>query len=206
MTPKGYTTRQQVENYLLITVDESFHEQVDTWIAQAETMIETITGRTFITDATESARLFDGLGARWLAIDDAVAISKIEILAADGTVEDTIENESGKDKRFYTYPCNGREPIRSIELGQGWLGSFSRGQQNIRITGRWGSTTGVPADIMFAATVLAAGIVKVGADAEGEVQSMTIGRYTVTYRTQDQMNDLKIAEATLARYKRYGNF
>lgn len=206
MASKGYTTRQQIENYLLIDVDASFYDQVDSWIEQAELIIDSTTGRTFKADTTESTRVFDGNGCRTLHIDDAVSVSKIEMLDTDGTVLDTLQNTSGQVKQFYTYPANVREPIRRIELGDGALGSFTRGQQNIRITAKWGSTTGVPADIMFAATVLAAGIVRTGADAEGEVQSMTIGRYSVTYKTQDQQNDLAIANATLQRYKRYGTF
>lgn len=206
MAKKGYTSRQQIENYLLITVDPSFYDQVDSWIEQAEKMVEQTTGRNFVAAGAESARVFDGDGTNEIHIDDATSVSKVEVLDTDGTVLATLQNESGKDAQIYTYPANAQEPIRRIIAGPGASSIFTKGRQNVRVTGKWGSTTAVPADIMFATTAIASSIVNVGADTEGEVQSMTIGRYSVTYKTQDQKADLERAASILQSYKRYGTF
>ena len=76
---KGYTSRQQIENYLLITVDPSFYTQINSWIEQIETYIDKTTGRNFIADTVASAKLYDGDGTSELLIDDCVDVTEVKI-------------------------------------------------------------------------------------------------------------------------------
>lgn len=188
MTPKGYTTRQQIENYLLITIDSSFYAQIDDWIAQAEKYIDNETARNFIADSVASAKLYDGNGSSSLLIDDAVSISEVKI---DDDVIPTDE--------YYLYPAN-ETPKNEIFLE----GSrFYRGNQNISISGKWGFSSAVPEDITFAATVIVANIINFSNQSEGEVQSMAIGRYTVSFKDKEKIDDFNKVGDILAGYKKF---
>ena len=60
-------------------------------------------------------------------------------------------------------------------------------------------------DVMwsFYGTVMVAGIINNAWQSEGEIASMTIGRYSVTYKTKKQMDDFASIEQILAFNKRY---
>ena len=42
-----------------------------------------------------------------------------------------------------------------------------------------------------------------GPKSDSDVQSMTVGRYTVTYKNKDQITDYQRAMDTLETYKKY---
>lgn len=200
MAAKGYTNRTEVQNYLLTKVKEEFWAQVDRWIEQIERYIDEETGRNFIADSALSTRLFDGSGTNKQLIDDCVEISQVK-LSKDA---DPLEDESGSEA-YFKYPNNARlrtppVPYTRLELA---CGSFPRGKQNIRVRAKWGYSTSVPQDIKFAATVLVAGIVNFSNDSEGEVQSMTIGRYSVTYKTKQEWQDFEQIQGILDHYRKY---
>lgn len=68
-----------------------------------------------------------------------------------------------------------------------------------------GSAEDVPADLSFAATVLVSGIISSTKEGEtGEVQSMSVGRYSVTFRSDSQgAKDLPKAMDIVKGYKRF---
>jgi 5-enolpyruvylshikimate-3-phosphate synthase len=74
------------------------------------------------------------------------------------------------------------------------------------VTAKWGFGS-VPADLSFAATVMVAGIInnQNSQDTDNkEVQSETIGRYSVTYKSgSTQATDYVNAMNILKSYKRY---
>lgn len=45
-TPLGYCTEEDIENYLLLDIDDSFSTQIDTWIASGEKWVNTYLGYT----------------------------------------------------------------------------------------------------------------------------------------------------------------
>lgn len=191
--PKGYTTRAEVENYLLITVDPSFHAQVDKWIESIEAYIDKLTGRNHqpATGQTASTRLFDGNGTSNLYIDDASEITKVEYGGEGQWTEIAVAD-------YLKYPAQGGA-IRRVYLP---AGVFPRGYQNVRITAKWGWQT-VPADINFAATVLVAGIINNAYASEGEISSITIGPYSVSYKDQQQVQDFDKVKEILQLNKRF---
>jgi hypothetical protein len=195
-TPKGYTTIGQIQNYLLTDIDLAFQTQVNDWIAQVEKYIDQKTGRNFVADATDSIRSYDGNGISELLIDDCVSITKIEIRSTDGEV---LEDDLVAGTDYFLEPSN-ETPKNQIRL-YGYI--FSKGIQNIKITGKWGFSSTVPADIMTAATVLVANIINFSNQSDGEIQSMAVGRYTVSFKDKKQIEDFEQVEEILDSYKKY---
>lgn len=182
------TTIENVENYLLITVEESFKPNVTKFIEAVTAYIERYTGRTFSYDAEATEKIYDGTGSSELFIDDAVEITEVKI-------GDTVLDEDD----FVLYPSN-RLPKTRIILP---YKKFYEGAQNITVTAKWGYGEAIPADLEFAATVMVAGIINASNSHEGEVQSETIGQYSVTYKTgSTQEHDFKNAKSILKLYRR----
>lgn len=192
MAAKGYTTRQKVENYLLTTIDASIYDQITDWIEEVEANIEKITGRIFVADDEDSDRVYDGDNTDMLLIDDAVSVTTVEV---DGAKIDAT------DLKFE--PANAAvrgKPITAIVYDGG---VFTKGKQNVTVTAKWGYSTECPKDIQRAATILVAGIVNYAYKGEGQVQSMSIGRYQVTYKDEKGWQDFALVDKLLAGYVRH---
>lgn len=183
---KGYTTKTALENYTLQTIDATFDSQITAWIEAVETYIERLTGRVFIADSVASERVYDGNNDSHLLIDDCVDIDKVEI--------DDVEVVSTDYK---TYPANSVRKNK-IKLLYNY---FTRGDQNITITGKWGYSVAVPADIKLAATVLLAGIIQYGNTALNK-RSESIGSYSVTYGDDKGWQDFDNSMKILQGYKK----
>jgi hypothetical protein len=190
---RQYTTIAKVEAYLLIDIAEDFKDNVTRWIESVSKHIETYTGRVFIADAEdeESVRRFDGTGTDTVVIDDAVEITELS------TVVDGFEDAIDADD-FVAYPANAL-PVTKLKL----IGAvFPRYPQSVRVEARWGYSDTVPEDIEHAATVLIAGIINESNQHDGEVASETIGKYSVSYNTEQQKHDFDMAKSTLDLYRR----
>jgi hypothetical protein len=181
---KGYTNSTEIESYLLKEIDLSFEGQIESWIEAMEAQIDQETGRNFIADASASARLYDGDGSNEIFIDDCVEVESVTIDGAPITV--------------LAYPANSL-PYTKIVLA---TGRFTKGRQNVSVTAKWGYSVDVPADIKFACTVLVAGIINNSTTSEGEVQSMTMGSYQISYKSKKEANDFENVKASLAKYQR----
>ncbi len=192
-SPKGYTDKASVEDYLLIDIDPQFDEKVDEWISAAEKIIDQETNRDFTpgTEGTGSERLFDGDGTSILQIGEALAVNSVT-LSPEGTPLD--------EDQYFLYPANAtvKTSIRMRYL------TFPVGLQNIVIDADWGIEQ-VPADIRHAATVLVAGIINAAWPEQGgtRIASMSVGRYSVSYTNESQKNDLNAIQDILDRNKRY---
>jgi len=190
---KGYTTRPAIENYLLITIDSGFYNQINEWIEEIESYIDKKTGRNFLADSTASARLYDGTNTRELLIDDCVAITELKIDA------DVIATD-----QYTLYPENAIVkgiPITKIKL----IGStFPKYPEQINsVKAKWGYSSAIPKDITTVATILVAGIINYSLNADGEVASETIGRYTVSYKDEKQWQDFERVGEILKYYRKF---
>jgi len=185
------TDISKIESYLLITIDEEFYPQVEEFIAAVTAYIERYTGRTFTYDAEAEAseRVYDGNDSGELFIDDATEVTEVKI-----------DDEVLTEDEYRLYPVN-RLPKTRIILP---YRTFLEGAQNITVTAFWGYGEEIPADLAFAATVMVSGIINASNSHDGEVQSETIGRYSVTYKTgSTQEHDFQNAKEILRMYKRY---
>jgi hypothetical protein len=188
------TTIEKVEDYALIEIEESYKPTVQTFIDAVTAYIERYTGRTFAEPDEEEEPtdlVYDGSNGDEIFIDDAVEVTGVKI--GDDELDTT---------DFVVYPSN-RLPKTRIILP---YRIFTSGNQNVTVTAKWGYGS-IPADISFAATVMVAGIINSqnSQDTDNrEVQSETIGRYSVTYKSgSSQATDYLNAKETLKMYKRY---
>jgi hypothetical protein len=185
---KGYTSKTAVENYLLITIDDTFDTQITAWIESIEMFIDRYTDRNFVADGTASEQLYDGNGKTSMLIDDCVEVTTV-------TIDDTEVDEDD----YLLYPAN-TERKNKIQLTTTY---FSRDHQNITIEAKWGYSVECPADITLAATIFVAGIINFSNDAKGKVRSETIGRYSVSYDTDRGWQDFNRAKDILNSYKKF---
>ena len=185
MSTREYCTIAQIQNYLLYTIKEYFQPQVEEWIRQMSEYIEQETGRFFIADTDASEKVYDGDGSDFIIIDDCVDITKVEV--------DDVEVE------FLQSPANAL-PVTMIKLEDS---VFTKGDQNITVTAKWGYSVEVPSNIGFTCTVLVAGIINKSLNHDGEVRSISMGRHSVSYKDEKQLEDFENTAKTLATYKRY---
>lgn len=185
------TTIAKVEAYLKTDIPTAEEANIQSYIDAVTVFIERYTGRSFADPedpdvATEL--IYDGNDGDEIFIDDAREITGVKI--GDDVFDAT---------DYVIYPAN-RLPKTRIILP---YRRFTRGNQNVTVTAKWGYGS-IPADLSFAATVLVAGIINTQNSNDREVQSETIGRYSVTYRTgTTQASDFANAKEILKMYKRY---
>lgn len=192
---KGYTNLTTIENYLLTVIDSAFVGQIEEWIADIEKYIDMKTGRNFIADTVATVKKYDGDNSRALLIDDCVEVTEVKI----GT-DDPLSVAVPGEEDYFLYPANDL-PKTKIKLAGGVFPSWP--MQGISVKAKWGFSVDVPADIRQAATVLIAGIINYSLQAEGEVKSMSIGRYTVTYKDEKQWQDFDRLEEVFKHYVKY---
>lgn len=188
------TTKENVENYLLIDIDPSFDDQITEWIMAIEKYIANVTDRKIIADTIDTDYKYDGKGKDSLVIDDFISIASVQI----GEDPDNLTDVT-TDVRYY--PSN-KVPFTKLVRP---YGIFEKGYQNVIVSGKQGFCSGdaIPEDLVLAATVLVAGIINYSNSSQGEVQSETIGRYSVTYNKDSQIQDYKNAKETVLGYKRF---
>jgi len=187
LEPKGYCTKAQIEDYLLVDIVDDFEGRVDEWIAQMEKYVEQETGRIFIADSEANERVYDGEGGLNLFLEESVEITKV-----------TIDDVEVASDDYLTYPAN-EMPKTRIKLKDDSGLLFTKGEQNIEIEGKWGYSVACPADVSFATMIFVVGIVNFSGEMEGEVKTEKIGGYQVTFKDKTSWQDLERAKEILVR-------
>lgn len=201
--PKGYTDKIAIENYLLQEIEDTFNDQLNDYISSAERIIDEITGRNFVADSEASARLYDGDGSEDLLIDDCIEVTEVAVGNDSYGSGFTTVAATGAD-RYFTYPANNdarNVPIDKIRLN---ARLWTIGNQNNKVTAKWGYSEEAPEDIRFAATVFVAGILNQNRQGGDQIKSERIGNYQVTYNSDngsDSWADFEQAKRILDRYK-----
>jgi hypothetical protein len=172
-------TKQELEQYTLKEIDNSFNSAIERWIEQTTLYIETFTGREFRTPDEETTRLFDGTGTTEMLIGDCYNIDGVTV--------------AGEEYEVIAYPAN-KEQKYKITANR----TFKLGRQNVAVTAMFGFEE-IPEDIRFACLVLVAGIVNVQVNAHKSSES--IGNYSVSYETESQRDDFKRATQILQMYR-----
>ena len=193
-----YTTKSRIQNYLMITIADSFDDQINEWIDAADTYIDNYCNRTFEQESATS-KLYDGSGTSELLIDDLLTLTKIETLDEDNDVDETLDSTDD----YWLYPANETPKNRiKINTANASIAVFPKGHQNIKITGTFGQSTSVPEDIRLVATKLVAGIISErNLDIAGEIKSEKLGEYSITLQDiEKQANHLGINQI-LDRYR-----
>lgn len=197
---KGYCTIDDVKNYTLTDVEDSFNSQIELWISSIEAYIDKTTGRNFIADENDSSRFFDGNGKSEMYIDECVEVTSVVIKDVMGDIMSVLAEGS----YFLTYPYNDY-PIRKVIIKsyneKGFL-AFPSGQKNIEVEAKWGYSVQVPDQIKLATTILVSGIMNVSNQAPGKVKTESIGDYQVTYR-DSQWSDFELAKQIIGEFTKY---
>jgi len=193
----NYTTEEKLEKFLNVTIVTG---DADDFISAADEIINKLTGRKFIADESASARLFEGTDRNALLIDECIEITKVE-RANDSYGEDlsTIDSDD-----YIELPRNYSSesiPIKAIYYKNGVWPIGIEGLANHQITAKWGYSENAPDDIVFAATVLAAGMYSFNR-AKGNVKSEKIGNYSVSYNGDD-WGAFEQAKSIIANRTRY---
>jgi len=188
------TDKVAVQNLLLIDINESFDTQIDEWIEVVTAYIENMTGMTFLAydgSAVASDRTFDGNAMNTLYIDPCTSVTEVRFAVAG----DPIDTD-----HYITTPVR-KDTIKAVKLK---YMVFPEGIQNIYIKATWGWDA-VPADIKMAATSLLAGIINEAWQSEGEVASVSTGRFSVTYKDiEQQMQKQPETMEIINFHKRFG--
>jgi hypothetical protein len=193
------TTEAKIESYLLTNIDGSFSLSIESWISAVSEYIDNITGRQIIADSSESTYKYSGDGTDILFIDDFISISEV-----------TIDGVATTD--YFTHPINPSHanptPATWMLIGDGI--TWTEGTQNISVTGIRGFVAdgSVPADLEWAATVIAAQIV-LTAKNEGVTQNIKaekIGQWDVEFYNESEINDYKRALDMIEKYKKFTKY
>lgn len=184
MSEQPYTDKESIEAYLGVTISDDLDDQLAEWILAMSRYADNVAGR-ILFDSEESTYTYDGDGSDLLVIKDVVDISEVTL---DGEVV-----------AVYEYPQN--KPYTSrIVLESGYR--FTRGRQNVTVTGIHAMSDELLPDVKQAVTVLVAGIYN-ARNAQGKVGTTErIGNYSVTYREASQKTDFDTAKTILSSYKR----
>lgn len=178
---RAYTSREEIENYLTINIDDNFVAQIEKWIEAVSNYVAEVSGREWLAGDTETKH-YNGNNKPVLSISEAVEVTGLTI------GEDVIDLDE-----VIVYPYN-KLPIRRLFLKNG---VFPYGIRNIAVEGKFGANTAIPEDIRFISTVYVAGIILAQTQQEGEVESEKIGNYSVKYTTEAEKNDYRMAKEML---------
>lgn len=191
-----YTNKTNVETYLNKTITGS----IDYIIDSVEKYIDNYTGRNFVA-SQELIRVYSGDNTQNLLIDDAIEINKVEI--GNDQYGDSF-TEVDLDTDYKLLPANYEAdgvPITKIHLRNS---VFGVGVQNHRITGKWGFSEEAPSDIVWVATFLASSVYQQGQGGNlGGVASERIGEYSVSFKTDKDLDDFEKVKDILNSYKIY---
>lgn len=182
-----YTTKTDVENYLNKTIDDSLDVTLTDWIIAMSSYIDSQCNRNIAKvpaegdDKIETFK-YDGDGTDTLLIKDCCNITNVKI--------DDVVTE------VYKYPAN-KSYTNKLKLSEL---TFTKGLQNVEVTGIQAMFDEVPKDIAFACTVLVGGICNNQIYKE-KGTSEKIGQYTITYG-DSQKADIDRMKSILSSYKR----
>lgn len=174
------TTETKVKAYLGISSlpDPLTSAQLDNHISAVGNFINNYCNRKF--EDSDTVKYYDGNGTKELLIDDLISLTKIEILDADRDVDETLDNSD----YYWLYPEN-KTPKNKIVIdsSNAPIGIFSKGHQNIKVTGTFGYQSSVPDDIALVATKLVAGIIEEKYIKDvGNIETERLGEYSVTVK------------------------
>lgn len=179
-----YTDKTALQNYLKRTIAVGFDTQLTAYIEAMSRFADTYCS-CILVDTLETTRKYDGTGDNVLYIDSCHDISAVTV---DGT---------NVFADVYLYPAN-IDRKNTLEMA---YNAFTRGRQNVEVTGVFAHFTELPEHLKFAVTVLVAGILnQVDKQTDG-IKSEKVGEYQVTYKDDKERADYAQAMAILQSFR-----
>lgn len=214
-TALGYADENDIENFLLTDIDNSFSAQVEDWIAAAELQINDYTGYTTasgifaeqITNEVTKAYVDSGLNLKIFPRKTPI-ISVEGITLAKGTTRMAITMNNGAGVPKYNIPAPGNyisyPQYEFTVTGGSIIHSLSslRGTEFYVELNYIAGYQQVPADIRLATVNLVSDVIMRQANKEG-LESITQGRVTKRWRqrTDGQSDFVKDAYELLRGYR-----
>lgn len=185
------TTKEEIENYLITTIDPSFDTQITLWIKAMQEYINTLANRKVVADDAPSTLYYTGNNADTLFIDDFNSITEVKLSGDVLDADDYV-------KKPFNLPYKNQLKFKT---GAKWSNLV---EGDIEVTGIAGmyDKDAIPEDLRWACMILVAGIVQSSSNDNKNIQSETIGRYTVSYKTDTQKMDYKNAIEIARSYRR----
>ena len=202
----SYTSKNLIENYLMLNIDSSYNDQIDFWISAAEIFVNKYTGRKdgFDASGVDSIKYYDGNGSKYIIIDNFITLSTIEILEYNGSdVAYTLTEGKGND--FVVVPYNEDSKYKLILEPSAQVGSWLSGNKRIKLTADWGYSSTVPKDIELATTMLVSETILQTQGKGIKVNAESLGDYSISYVNNvteaGQILSLTKVKQILDRYK-----
>ncbi len=175
-----YTSKEAVLNYLIKTLDSQYYSQLESWIVAMSRQIDRICNRVIWREDEETFK-YDGDGTDMILIKDCID----PVVKIDGIIRPVL-----------TYPTN-KEYASRIKL-DGYR--FTKGKQNIEVTGLQCMALYLPDDIALACTIMVAGIIRnqIFGDKVGTTES--IGNYQITYKNVGERDEMGSVKQILSGY------
>lgn len=208
----AYITKNEVENYLGITIQSTVSAYINTLISACSDHIERMAGggiferRQFEVANGDSTKHYDGNDSTKLEIDDLRTITS---LVVDGV--SLTENDD-----YYLYPLNETVKTR-IELLQpetrlssnSRIGSvspyiFDKGQRTIAVTGQFGYSETPPDVVKLACMKLVGAVIKenIGDTDLREMTQESLGDYSASFTRIKDIAERLDLKALLGTYVR----
>lgn len=177
-----YTTKAAVQSYIQQTIDTTFDTQLTAYIAAMSEHCDELAGfPIYRTAPTE--RKYDGNSLRTLTIDHVHSISEVKL---DGEIVTPVAAPYNSDVKTEL-----RLPLHV----------FNCGTANVSVTGVHCLKKTLPAPVAHACTVLVGIILKQVKEQRGGVKSEKIGEYAVSFMTDEERLDYKMAIEAVKAYR-----
>lgn len=177
-----YTTKLAVQNYLQTTIASSFDDQLTAYIAAMSEHCDTLAGYP-IYRTDETTNRYDGSGERSQLIDPVHTITEVMV---DDIAVDPLEAPYNSDIKT------------ELKLR---FSTFAAGDANVSVTGIHALKKNLPAPVAHACTVFVGILLKQVKDQRGGVKSEKIGEYSVSFMTDEERLDYKMAVEAVTAYR-----
>ena len=177
-----YTTKTAVQNYLQKTLAASFDAQLTAYIAAMSEYCDSVACYPLYR-TTETTRIYDGSGLTVQRID---AVHTITDVLVDSVVASPLEVPYNSDIKT------------ELKLT---TGGFTVGSANVSVKGIHCLKKALPAQLTHACSVFVGIILNQVKDQRGGVKSEKIGEYSVSYMSDQERLDYKMAMEIVKSYR-----
>jgi hypothetical protein len=199
-------TKADVQNYMGILIDSSLDGFVDTLIGSAQSFIEEYTDREFSVDDVDTTNYYDGNGLTTLNIDDLRTPTSVVVDGVALTLNDDYfllpYKDTVKTQIRLSQPATRLNSNSRISSSSPYI--FEEGQRNIVITGKFGYSVTAPDPIKTAGLAIVSAYLKQNISDKDvkEINSESLGDYSVTYSKVSEVADKPSITSILDLYKR----
>lgn len=205
---RQYCTIAEVENYMSVDIADAFESQVTSWIEWMSEYIELQTGRIFIAETSNVEKIYEVDLKRAVSVAGSL-VSPTQLIVDEfvntstSSIKLTIDDDELITDDLLLYPATVEDlPKNKLVLKKDSGLVFTQDEQNIKVEAKWGYSIAAPDSIKFAAIVLVAGMINNSWSSEGEMKSVSIGRYTMSFKDKKELQDFDRVQDILLSYSK----